>query len=617
MHRSLSRPAAAFTVAVALSLSATAAGPVDPARFLAHVRFLASDELKGRGNGSSGLENAADYIGDQMRRIGLEPGGDAGTFFQRLDVITGVKIGRENTLAVAGPNGRVQLSLGRDYFPLATGADSAKPAAAPATLPLVFAGYGISSAAHKYDDYDGLGVNGKAVLILTHEPQENDASSRFDGKANTTHATELTKAMVAKHLGARMVILVEDPTHGAERTNYGAFLKDPQIEDYGVAFVRVTRQQAARALAGVLDLEQAAREIDRDLTPRSRAIEGVQVSFSESYSKVHSTVRNVIGVLRGSDTALAGEAVVVGAHYDHLGTSGRHSLARDAGGQIHNGADDNASGTAALLEIARNAVSDRKQFSRSVVFVAFAAEEIGLIGSSAYVNRPTIPIERTVAMLNLDMIGRPNGRILISGLDTAPGLEADVTAAAAGLPLQVRQFKEGAGVGASDDTSFSLRRVPALAFFSGFHDDYHRPTDDWMKIDGPGGAAVATLALNLASRISRRPDRVAFVGKPASAPSASGQATGGGYGPYFGSVPDFAESDSPGVRMAEVREDSPAGKAGFRRGDVLVSFDGAPMKNIYDFTFALRNKRPGDSVEVVMLREGKEVKAIVELTNRP
>jgi hypothetical protein len=290
-------------------------------------------------------------------------------------------------------------------------------------------------------------------------------------------------------------------------------------------------------------------------------------------------------------------------------------------GQVHNGADDNASGTAALIEIARAAAADRSRFPRTLVFVAFAGEELGLIGSAHYVNDPALSLDDTVAMLNLDMVGRPRGRILVSGLETAPAVEPDVKAAAAAVQgLEIKQFQEGAGVGSSDDTSFALKRIPAIGFFSGFHSDYHRPTDDWQDIDRAGAANVATLAYELAARLAARPDRPAYVA--AVGPAGHGTAPAGdagsvgGYGPYFGSVPDFGDADG-GVKFAEVRENSPAAKAGLKAGDVLVEFGGKPIRTLYDFTYLLREREPGDEVEVKVMRGDQPLIVTVLLTTRP
>jgi hypothetical protein len=625
--------------AVAGLLAQTAA--IDPKTLLEHVKFLASNQLQGRGNGTLGLERAGDYIAGNFQSDKLEPGGEGRTYYQSFEVVTGLQVGSGNSLSISSPTGDVTLQLGRDYYPVSVdagpparegvapepgGGRRSVPIAAAKSMgaaaeadivrvPVVFAGYGISAPGLNYDDYAGVDVTGKAVVIFTDEPQENDAGSPFDGKANTAHAAVMTKVMVAKSHGARLVLLVEDMAHPTDQANYAGFLQDPQADEYGIPAVRVARDRVSRAVAGVLDLSQVARDIDRDLKPRSRDLGSVSVGLVERFTKTRRPDRNVVGVLRGSDPARSAEAVLVGAHYDHLGLGGRHSLAPAATGQVHPGADDNGSGVAALLEMARVAAADRAQFARSVVFVAFAGEELGLLGSAYYVDHPAVPLENTVAMIDLDMIGRPSGRILVSGLESSPSLQEDLAAADAQSSLQVKTFGEGALVGASDDTSFILRRIPSIAFFSGFHSDYHRPSDTWEKIDPAGAAEVTKIAFALLRRIANRPDRPQFVATARPAQPASGGPGGGGYGAYFGSVPDFAESDN-GVRFADVGEGSPAALAGLRRGDVLISFDGKPIKTLYDFTFALQSKRPGDKVEVIVLREGQQVKVSVELGKR-
>ena len=245
------------------------------------------------------------------------------------------------------------------------------------------------------------------------------------------------------------------------------------------------------------------------------------------------------------------------------------------------------------------------------------AKSTGLLGSSYYVNHPSVPLDKTVAMLNLDMVGRASGRILVDGLANAPSIEEDLKAAEAGGRISMRALRGGPGAGASDDGSFILKKIPAINFFSGFHSDYHRPSDTWDKVDAQGGAAVADLALALARRLANRATRPEFVETVKQDPHASGSVSAGsGYGPYFGSVPDFGNDDN-GVKFAEVRGDSPASRAGLRGGDVLVSFGGVPIKTLYDFTFALREKKPGDRVEVTVLRNGKPLTVTVELTNRP
>jgi Zn-dependent M28 family amino/carboxypeptidase len=272
------------------------------------------------------------------------------------------------------------------------------------------------------------------------------------------------------------------------------------------------RLDEMRPLLDAWGLEAIAKAIDQDLIPRSQALRGATLDYEEHLAKDRRTVRNIVGVLPGSDPARAKEVVVIGAHYDHVGLGGRLSVTPERTGEIHNGADDNASGTSSVMEIARVAAVERRRFPRTLVFIAFAGEERGLLGSSHYAGDPTLPIDNTVAMLNLDMVGRSRGGVDVSGLDNAPSLDGDFTAAARAVPeLEVR--KAGPGAGRSDDSSFLDKRIPAINFFTGFHRDYHRPSDDWDKIDAPGTARVATLALEFAARIAERPTRPEFVQK--------------------------------------------------------------------------------------------------------
>ena len=589
---------------------------IDPKAYIEHVKFLASDDLEGRGNGSRGLESAADYIAARFREAGLEPAGDAGTFFQQFEMTTGMSVDAGNSVTLRSGRTAVAFDVGRDYEIVST---SGPQPGAEETVPVVFAGYGISAPALRYDDYAKIDATGKAVLIFTHEPQESDARSVFDGQSNTVHSTMTRKVEVARKNGARVILVIDDPNHRPATDRFRRWMRDPQAEDYGIPVFYLSRDLVQRALGTRLNLEMTSAQIDRDLSPQSRSLNELTVSTLDRTTRVRRPVRNVIGILKGSDHALQAETVIVGAHYDHLGRSGRFSMSQNSGGQIHHGADDNASGTAAVIEMAKAAVEARKDFRRSLVFMTFAGEEHGLLGSSYYVNHPTSPLDKTIAMINLDMVGRAAGRIMVDGVSSAPSIETDLARAESASSIKLRALRGGPGAGASDDATFLLRKIPSINFFSGFHSDYHRPSDTWEKIDAAGGAAVADLALALARELANAAQRPAFVetAPQQQDPHSSGNVGAvSGYGPYFGSVPDFA-NEGNGVKFAEVRAESPAAKAGLRGGDVMIAFDGKPIKTLYDFTFALREKKPGDRVEVVVMRDGKEVRASVELTTRP
>jgi hypothetical protein len=480
---------------------------IEPDALLGHIKFLAADDLKGRANGSDGLERAADYIAEQFKSAGLQPGVN-GSWFQPFELNAGLLIGPTNSLSFQSRGRTITLTLGTSYYPLAATGSDKTPSVKLDNLPLVFAGYGLAVPELGYDDYKNVDASGKAVIVFTHEPQEHDSASRLNGTRPMPQTSLNAKAQLALSKGARLLIAVSDPSHRYDEGQFSLFKSDPDADDQGLPVLRARRTEM-QPLLDAWRLDATARLIDQDLVPRSQALTDATVNYVESISKNRKTVRNVIGILPGSDPTRAREAIVIGAHYDHVGLGGRLSLTPDRA-EIHNGADDNASGTASIIEMARSAVADRARFPRTLIFIAFAGEERGLLGSAYYASHAAFPIDSTIAMLNLDMVGRARGGVDVSGLDVSPSMEADLKAAAtaAGGGLQIK--REGPGAGRSDDSNFLDHRIPAINFFTGFHADYHRPSDDWEKIDAPGTKRVATLALELAARLANRTERPEF-----------------------------------------------------------------------------------------------------------
>lgn len=507
MRRSV---AAAASLALLSVFLTAATPPIDAQALLGHIKVLASDEFQGRGNGSEGLERAGDYVAAQFKAAGLRPGGSGGDFSQPFQLNAGLALGEGNALVVRARGQSARFSLGASYFPLSVtpGDTGARPSRDLDDVPLVFAGFGISAPGLKYDDYAGLDVKGKAVLIFSHEPQETRRDSRLNGAQPISETSLYSKASAARTRGALALLVVSDPSHAVDQADYRMFPLEADAEDHGIPVLRISRGEIAPLLQ-VWELDMVAAEIERDLVPRSRALAGSAIDYTEFLFTNRRTVRNIVGILPGADDARDEQAIVLGAHYDHVGLGGRYSNSPERTGEIHNGADDNASGVASLIEMARAAAADRTRFPRSLVFVAFAGEERGLFGSAEYARNPVIA--DTVAMINLDMIGRSNGRVEVGGLNEAPSLSSDVDAAARVAGINVR--RGGPGAGRSDDSSFVDKNIPALHFFTGFHDDYHRPSDDWNRIDVPGTARVATLALELAARIAARTDRPRFLNR--------------------------------------------------------------------------------------------------------
>jgi hypothetical protein len=328
-------------------------------------------------------------------------------------------------------------------------------------------------------------------------------------------------------------------------------------------------------------------------------------SYFQAFAVSTGPTANVIGILPGTDPQLQNEAIAIGAHYDHVGRGGRASQAADQTGAIHHGADDNASGTAAVLGLAR-AFASAGGAPRTLLFAAFAGEEVGLLGSAHYARHPAWPLEKTALMVNLDMVGRlRHGRLYVGGVDSGTGLAELVTGAAGELPLSVQL--RGDPWSASDHSSFYRAGRPVLFFFTGLHGDYHRPSDTWDKINAEGLASVTALAARVVRAAATARETPRYVAIDPPRPRRA----------LFGIVPDFDVPEPPGVRVAGVQPGSPAERCGVQPGDLIVRFAGADVKTLEDLHAVLRGRRAGDRVHVVFLREGQTRSVEATLADRP
>ncbi|MFN7921119.1 MAG: M28 family peptidase [Bryobacteraceae bacterium] len=579
---------------------------LEPEAYLSHIRFLASPALKGRGSGTPELNKAAEYIARQFHQAGLQVT-DSHNYFQAFSVTTNPRLGKSNTFAWRGPGGKGSLAFQKEFVPFnfsSGGSFEGK---------LVFAGYGITAKEYNYDDYAGIDVKDKFVIVMRHEPQEFEENSVFSGKVYTEHSQFASKATNAKIHGARGVILVNDiGNHGNETDELEPFVKSVGPSQAGIPFVQVKAEIVDKWLGkSGKSLKSLHLEIDHGLKPQSFDLaESPVVQMHVDIKRESKGVNNVIGVLPGETD----EWVVIGAHYDHLGLGEQFSMAPSQAGTPHVGADDNASGTAGVIELARYFGAKGKQH-RGIIFMTFAGEELGLLGSSYYVNHPSLPLDKTVAMINMDMIGRiRDHKVYLGGLGTASSFQSLVEGLAKGSPLQF-EFSDKTGYGSSDHTSFTTKQVPVLFFFSGLHADYHKPSDTWDKIDAPETVRLLDFVSQTVSHLANDEARPQFV-KVAEPPRPlAGSSSGGGYGPYFGSIPDMADNVK-GVKFADVRENSPAAKAGLKGGDTMIEFDGKPVGNLMDFTYLLRSKKPGDVVKVKALRGGETLDVDVKLEQR-
>lgn len=618
---------------LALGLWASAAaqtltvGTADPVRYINSVKALTTPAMEGRGDGTQGLTRAARLLEQQYKSLGLEPAGTRG-YFDAFQVITGAKLAGNNRFLQQSGNTTKELKLNEEFVPFSFSSSG------EVNAPVVFAGYGATAAEFGYDDYAGLDVTGKIVVVLRYEPALFAAHS--GNQRLTQHASLITKAINARNHGAKGVVVVNGlpngGTPGGSATGAGGprgggedvlmrFGSVSGPDNAGIIFVQAKNRLAQEWLAAAgKSLEDVQKQMDATMQPASFALpDTLRVALRVNIETTRATVNNVLAYLPGQSD----EYIIIGAHYDHLGYGNHDSLAPSQVGQIHPGADDNASGTAGLLELARLFAPLKGRLSRGILFASFAGEEMGLLGSADWVREPTRPLGKAVAMLNMDMIGRiQNDKVYVGGVGTGSTFEALLAGAREESKLQL-EYSRG-GYAASDHTSFVARKVPVLFFFSGLHGDYHKPSDTWDKINAPDAARLLDLIADVTLELDAAAMPPAFVAVVENANPHMGVATGvtggvttggGGYGPYFGSIPDFAQMET-GVRFSDVQPGSPAAKAGLKAGDILVQFADKAIRNLYDFTDALRRSNVGDVVETTVLRDGMRLTVSVTLEQR-
>jgi peptidase M28-like protein/PDZ domain-containing protein len=621
-----------------------------PDRLRQVVDYLASDALEGRRTGTQGANDAAHYIAGEFNRYGLRPGlqiarpartrGETQSrYLQPFPFVADVTLGNNNLFYVnpGRADDIAQFRVREDWMPLGFSSN-----ASIKSSEMVFAGYGISSAELKYDDYAVSNVKDRVAIVFAGTPDGDNPHGQF-----VTAGQIRFRAAAARAAGARALLIIANE----ER------LKDDRLsrltyDNAGEAGlpVLVISRQLARKLLYLPHPEMTLAQLEKiaadgrlvNAKPETKPngeftfsaglfrepTSGLRLDLTTNVTRRESPSFNVVGILPGSDPSLKNEAIVIGAHYDHLGRGGEGSLAAREG-QIHHGADDNASGVAGLIELARMLSSQRPKPRRTVVFIAFSGEEEGLIGSSYYVNHPILPLANTVAMINMDMIGRmKDEKLIVGGVGTASELRTiinthnlkNLTTAAnrvepvsqngikpPRLPLgsnltidpALRHFDltlNDDGYGPSDHSSFYSKQVPVLFFWTGTHEDYHKPSDTADKINYEGEARIVWFAANIVRDIDRNDKRPTYA---VAKSESQGRSTG--FRVYLGTIPNYADSND-GLKLDGVRDDSPASKAGLKAGDKIVKMAGREVKNVYDYTYALGEMKAGQEYEVEIVR---------------
>ena len=567
-------------------------------RILEHVRILSSDEYAGRAPGTDGIEKAATYLENAFTSTGLKPMGTKGYRYP-FTMTTAAILGPKNSVGFdvvverpgvpleATKPTKISWKLGVDYQPYAWTESRS------VTGPVVFAGYGLSVKDKNYDDYSTIDVKGAVVIVLRGLPKwaEND-------DAFTQQAALRAKATLAREKGAVAVCFVNE--QGDSSDVLARFGLDRLGANSGIVAVQVRRTPCARIFPPKeTSMFVAEATINKEKKPASFALTRTTATVSTDVVLQESQTSNIIGMVEGTDPALKGQYVVIGAHYDHLGMGDENSLAASREPDVHHGADDNASGTSAVLELAARFAKNPAK--RSMLFMGFSGEEKGLIGSKAWVSTPTVPLSDVVSMINLDMVGRlKDNKVNVQGYGTSSKWPAIVDSAKAYAGLAVSTTADG--FGPSDHSSFFSKDIPVLFFFTGLHSDYHRPSDTWDKINADGTAKVVAMAERAARDIANADDRPDFV-KPEPNKTQSGSIA---LKVSLGVIPDYAD-DPKGLKITGVRAGSAAEKAGLQGDDVITKIDAMTIKNIYDLMASLGTYKPRDTAKIVVIRGGKEV----------
>lgn len=576
-----------------LSVSSFAQEKITSGELLQHISVLASDEFEGRFTGSRGAVKSSEYIQKEFASYGVQPA-FSDSYFQTFEFIEDVGMKGENSLRVNGK----PLQLSTEYTPLGFSGN------ATVSAELVFVGYGISAEKLHYDDYAGVAVKGKIVVALRHYPgyPSKDPHSGFDRYADFRF-----KASTARDKGAAGIVFINGYSAGTE-DKLPAFRFDRAggMKDFPVAFVLRDAILPYFESAGK-SLQNTQMNIDTSMSSNSYVLTGVTADIRTGVELKKSVCRNVAGIIPGTDPNMKDRFIVIGAHYDHLGYGEVGSLTNTH--EIHNGADDNASGVSGMLELAEQFAKEKSN-GKSILLIAFSGEELGLLGSSYFTDNLPVPASQIDAMINMDMIGR---------LDTASSLIAYGTGTSSVFPDMLTRIngqyhfaltQQEEGFGASDHSAFYTKSIPVLFFFTGIHNDYHKPSDDTHFINAEGQERVVNFIYQVAgelAKLSDKPDFKKVEKKDNNRMSAMRV--------YVGTIPDYTWTGE-GYKLGGVSEGGPAQKAGLVKGDIMIKFGESKITSIYDYMNATTNYKPGDIVDIVVLRDGKEMTVKLELKGK-
>lgn len=578
------------------------------------IKYLASDELKGRQPGTPEMKLAEDYIVKAFEEAGLKTGGSEGSYLQTFDVVNrrvSQKVNSETTyLRLTTPSSEsLDLEFQQQFTPMVY-----KESYALEDLPVAFVGYGIDAQReHNYNDFRDVDVQGKAVILIRGEPQQTNADSVFDGKDTSRYSYLQTKVDAAIKAKAAAIIMVNDAGRAFENKNDGDDDRNGDDElasasQFGrvtkeIPFVHVKRAtfnkmlEASPLFTAVGDpihtLEEIESQIDATLEPLSQSMPDWRIEMAAEFVEVKTVTSNIIGIAEGQGD-LADETIVIGAHYDHLGMGDYGSRSRDAGKAIHNGADDNATGTAAVMELARRFAKVGGEPARRIVFVCFSAEELGLLGAKHYIENPVVPLEQTITMVNFDMIGYlREDSLLMFGWDTSTNFDPMLLESNEGLGLTL--VKPPAGFGGSDHMVFNAKKIPNVFFNTGLTGVYHTPDDDFEAINVPGVTRVIDFSASFIRRLRTADESPKYV-QPAK-PSKSVKL----------GVAIAVDKKSGRLKIERVLKDSIAENAGVKVDDEIMAFNGKTKVDSHRRLSREIKRGTGKTVQIILDRDGRAV----------
>ncbi len=586
-----------------------AATDMETALYSQHLFTLANEFMQGRKPGTEGIEKAAQYIEFHFDRLGLEPAfedeGGAATWRQPFRIGETSELVSQSMAMSAGGQ-RTEFASGVDFNALAYGS------AGEATLPVTFVGYSIPQGSDDYSSYDGkTDLTGRAAMVLRFEPMDEDGTSKWTDEGWSFAASLVSKFRAAESRGAEAILLVNPPMADDERTAELQTLETSQGgRSLGIPVLHVTPEAADRIVRAGGGGSLAAMIAMANEGTTIAGLEGVTIEIDADIKREPVMTSNIGGVLRGRGD-LADEYVVVGSHYDHLGVA---SFGSRFPGELHLGADDNASGTSGMLTAAELLSRSWEEFDgpvRSVLFLAFSAEESGLIGSRHYVRNPVVPIEDHYLMLNMDMIGSLGKTLEAGGVGTSEGL-AELAAPAferSGLDIKTSL---SVGSGRSDHASFDGEDVPNLFFFTGITDQYHTPDDTADTINLEGGAKIATLVADLALAAAVNDGALLYAETEDDEPQRQRMGGPGGVKVRVGIAPGDYSGEAGGIVVARVFDGTSAADAGLKEGDRITVWNGEAVATVQDWMPMLTTHNPGDEIELTVIRNGEEI--IVPMT---